>query len=89
MMPDAGTIILALLAGLAGIGIGWLHFYSLERIAEMIVAGRLSAIGLQLARIVLLIGILWLFAQAGALVLLAGAAGVLAGRMIVIRGARR
>ena len=86
-MPDTTSLLLALLAGLAGIGIGWLHFSSLERVAEMIVAGRLAAIGLQLGRLALLGAILWLFAQAGALVLLAGAVGVLVGRMIVMRGA--
>ena len=86
-MPDVTTLILAVLAALAGAGIGWLHFSSLERVAEMIVAGRLSAIGLQLGRLVLLGGVLWLFAQGGALVLLAGAAGVLAGRAIVMRRA--
>jgi len=87
MMLDVSPLLLVLLAGLAGIGIGWLHFSSLERVAEMIVAGRLSAIGLQLGRLALLGAILWLFAQAGALVLIAGAAGILVGRVIVMRGA--
>ena len=78
----------ALLAGLAGLGAGWLHFASLEWVANRIVEGRLSAIGLQLGRIVLLGGILFLFAQGGALVLIAGAAGILLGRAIVLKGAR-
>ncbi|WP_321490037.1 ATP synthase subunit I [uncultured Hyphomonas sp.] len=88
MMPDLSQLILALLAGLAGLGIGWLHFASLEWIANRIVEGRLSAIGLQLGRMALLVGILFLFSQAGALVLLAGAAGILLGRVIVLKGVR-
>ncbi|KCZ86219.1 hypothetical protein HAD_11050 [Hyphomonas adhaerens MHS-3] len=87
-MPDVSSLIFALLAGLAGLGAGWLHFASLEWVANRIVEGRLSAIGLQLGRIVLLGGILFLFAQGGALVLIAGAAGILLGRVIVLRGAR-
>ena len=62
-MPDVSSLIFALLAGLAGLGAGWLHFASLEWVANRIVEGRLSAIGLQLGRIVLLGGILFLFAQ--------------------------
>ncbi|HAE27938.1 MAG TPA: hypothetical protein DCG58_12315 [Hyphomonas adhaerens] len=88
MMPDVSSLIFALLAGLAGLGAGWLHFASLEWVANRIVEGRLSAIGLQLGRIVLLGGILFLFAQGGALVLIAGAAGILLGRAIVLKGAR-
>ncbi|MBB41416.1 ATP synthase subunit I [Hyphomonas adhaerens] len=87
-MPDVSSLIFALLAGLAGLGAGWLHFASLEWVANRIVEGRLSAIGLQLGRIVLLGGILFLFAQGGALVLIAGAAGILLGRAIVLKGAR-
>lgn len=87
-MPDVSSLMFALLAGLAGLGAGWLHFASLEWVANRIVEGRLSAIGLQLGRIVLLGGILFLFAQGGALVLIAGAAGILLGRAIVLKGAR-
>lgn len=84
-MPDPTTIVLAILAALAGLGVGWLHFASLERIARRIAEGRLSAIGWQVARLVVLAGVLWLFAQGGAVVLLAGAAGILAGRSIVLK----
>ena len=87
-MPDASSLIFSLLAGLAGLGVGWLHFASLEWVANRIVEGRLSAIGLQLGRLVLLGGILFLFAQGGALVLIAGTAGILLGRAIVLKGAR-
>ena len=69
-MPDLGAPILALLAGLAGLGAGWLHFASLEWVANRIVEGRLSAVGVQLGRLVLLGSVLFLFAQGGALVLL-------------------
>ncbi len=88
MIPDLGAPILAFLAGLAGLGAGWLHFASLEWVANRIVEGRLSAVGVQLGRLVLLGGVLFLFAQGGALVLLAGAAGILLGRFIVLRGMR-
>ena len=87
-MPDLSAILFAILAGLAGLGAGWLHFASLEWVANRIVEGRLSAVGLQLGRLVLLVGILFLFAKGGALVLLAGTAGILLGRIIVLRGAR-
>ena len=87
-MPELSDLIFALLAGLAGLGAGWLHFASLEWVANRIVEGRLSAVGIQLGRLALLGGILFLFAQGGALVLLAGAAGILLGRSIVLRGAR-
>lgn len=87
-MPDVSAFIFALLASLAGLGAGWLHFASLEWVANRIVEGRLSAIGLQLGRLVLLGGILFLFAQGGALVLIAGTAGILLGRAIVLKGAR-
>lgn len=84
-MPDATTIGLTLLAALAGTGAGWLHFSSLSRIAGMITEGKLSAVGWQVGRMILMAGLLWLFVQGGALVLLAGAAGVLAGRALVMR----
>lgn len=87
-MPDLSDLIFTLLAALAGLGAGWLHFASLEWVANRIVEGRLSAVGIQLGRLLLLGGILFLFAQGGALILLAGAAGILLGRFIVLRGAR-
>ena len=87
-MPDMNALLLALLAGLAGTGAGWLHFASLEWVANRIVEGQLSAVGIQLGRLVLLGGILFLFAQGGALVLLTGAAGILLSRFIVLRGVR-
>lgn len=86
--PDPATLVLAVLAIIVGFGAGWLHFASLQRVAEMIVEGRLPAIGLQLVRFAALGCLLWIFAKGGALVLLAGAAGILAGRALVLRRAR-
>jgi hypothetical protein len=86
--PAPTTFVIAVLAALAGFAVGWLHFVSLERVAVMIVQGRLSAIGLQLARIALLGSLLWLFAKGGGLILIAGAAGIVAGRSLVLRRAR-
>lgn len=85
---SAQTALLALLAALAGFAAGWLHFASLARIAEMIAEGRLTAILLQLARLVMLGLLLWLCAKGGAAVLLAGAAGVLVARAMVLRRMR-
>lgn len=82
------SVVLIFLAALVGFGAGWLHFASLERVARMITEGRLSAVGLQLGRLVLLALLLWLFAKAGAAVLIAGAAGILAARAMVLRRAR-
>lgn len=87
MTFEPATLFLALLAALAGLGLGWAHFASLQHIARMITAGRISAVGLQVARFAVLAGALWLFAQGGAVVLLAGAAGILTGRAIVMRRA--
>jgi hypothetical protein len=85
---EGATLVMAVLAAHAGFAAGWLHFASLERVAAMIVQGRLSAIGLQLARIALLGCLLWLFAKGGGLILVAGAAGIVAGRSLVLRRAR-
>lgn len=85
MSVDTQTVLLALLALPAGAVAGWLHFSSLSRVADMFVAGKMSAIGLQLLRFALLGAFLWLCTQGGAPVLIAGAAGVLAGRAYVLR----
>lgn len=82
------TFLLALAAAVAGFAAGWLHFASLGQVAEMIVAGRLTAIWLQLGRLAALAAFLFLCAQGGAPVLIAAAAGLLAGRAFVLRRAR-
>lgn len=78
----------AIIAAVAGLGLGWLHFASLARVADWLLAGRLAAVALQLARFALLGGFLFLCSRGGALVLLAGAAGVLSARVLVLRRAR-
>lgn len=79
----------ALVAALAGVAVGWAHFRSLRMVTERIVAGRLSAVALQLARLALLTLFFVLCARFGALPLVAAAAGVLAGRAAVLRHAER
>lgn len=82
------TVALTLAAAVAGFGAGWLHFSTLSRVADLFVAGRMSALWLQLARLALLAGFLVLCALGGAPVLAGGAVGVLAGRALVLRRAR-
>lgn len=84
MILDAQTVVFPVIAALAGYGAGRLHFASLHRIADLIVAGRLAAIGLQLGRLVLLGVFLFLCVQFGAATLLAGAAGILTARQRVV-----
>ncbi len=87
-IPDPISFLLALLAAFVGLGAGWLHFSSLARIADMLAEGKVAAVGLQLVRLGLLAVLLWLFAQGGVWVLIAGTAGVLAGRSVALRRAR-
>ena len=86
--PEPAALVLAVMGALAGLAAGWLHFASLERVVAMIVQGRLSAIGLQIARIAALGCMLWLFARGGGLILVAGVAGILADRSLALRRAR-
>ena len=71
-----------------GYGVGFLHFTTLEAVARRIVRGNLSAVALQIGRLVILGLFLWLLARLGALDLLAGAAGVLVARSRVLARAR-
>lgn len=80
---------LAPLAALAGLALGWLHFRSLELVAAMLLQGRMRAVPLQVGRMAALGGFLVLCALQGAGVLLAAALGVLAGRAVVLRAARQ
>jgi hypothetical protein len=79
----------AVLAALAGTLVGWLHFRSLRAVTERLVAGRLSAVALQLTRFAALALFLYVCARFGAVPLLAAAAGVMAGRAIVLRRQHR
>lgn len=83
--PEPIAIVFAFLAAFAGFGAGWLHFASLRHVSRMIVEGRMAGVGLQILRFTILAALFWLFVQGGALVLIAGAAGVLAGRVFVMR----
>jgi len=89
MTMDAQTVLFALGAALAGFAAGWAHFASLERVAQMIVDGKLGALALQGLRLVLLGLFLWLCTRGGAPVLIAGAAGIMVARAVVLRKARR
>ncbi|MGP3698957.1 N-ATPase subunit AtpR [Rhodobacter sp. NSM] len=82
------TVLLALAALAAGAMAGWLHFRSLRIVSDRLLRGDLTAVTLQLARLGLLAGFLVLCSRGGALPLIAGAAGVLAGRAIVLRRER-
>lgn len=88
MTLGAFTALAALLGFAAGYGAGLLHFRSLARVAEGLLSGRLSAAGMQVARLAALGGFLWLCALAGAAVLIAATAGVLLGRARALREAR-
>ena len=77
-----------LAAFVAGVGAGFLHFSTLAAVTRRMVRGDLSAITLQLGRLVVLGVFLWLLARLGAPDLLAGAAGVLLARSRVLAQAR-
>ena len=80
--------LVAALAGLAGLALGVLHFRSLERVTALLVQGRLAGVALQIGRLAVLAVFLWLCARGGPWTLLAGAAGLLAGRALILRGVR-
>jgi hypothetical protein len=80
---------LAVAAAAGGYAVGIAHFGALRRVADMLVAGRLAGVALQLARMGALALFLTLCALAGAAPLVAGAAGVLAGRARVLRREER
>lgn len=88
MSGAASPLMLALLAFPAGVLAGWVHFTTLGRVAGLLAAGRFSAVALQVLRLALLGGFLWLCAWFGAAALLSGAAGIMAGRALVLRRAR-
>lgn len=87
-MMDLAPFALAGAAGLAGVGMGWLHFRGLRRVAEGLVAGQMRAVLLQVGRLALLGLFLFACAQFGPLTLIMAAAGVLAGRAFVLRQSR-
>ncbi|MHB8310552.1 N-ATPase subunit AtpR [Metallibacterium sp.] len=77
---------------LLGFFAGLAYFHAIWRSARALVSGRhkvLVTVALTFGRLILLTGLLYLAAQAGALVLLLTALGVLAGRFVVMRRVRR
>lgn len=85
MISGSATLAAAVAAVLAGIVMGWVHFASLSRVTDLLVAGRIAGVGLQVARFAVLGAFLWTCTQGGWPVLVAGALGVLAGRALVLR----
>ena len=75
----------ALAGGLAG----WLHFRGLRLLVERLLAGDPAAVVLHVARFAGLGLFLYFCARAGSLALLSAAAGLMAGRAIEARRARR
>ena len=68
----------------AGYVAGLVHFRTLKGVARRLAAGELSAVFLQLGRLAMLGGVLFLLALWGAQVLLPGAAGVFLARRRVL-----
>jgi F1F0 ATPase subunit 2 len=87
MPPAAGAVI----GFLVGVALGLFHFASLRRVTALYLSGRdiWRALALQAARFAALLAVLVLLAHAGALPLLAGTLGLLVGRAIVLRQARK
>ncbi|MGE4072002.1 MAG: ATP synthase subunit I [Lysobacterales bacterium] len=73
---------------LAGVALGWLHFRSLRWVAERLLAGQPVVVLVQMVRILLLAVFFYLCARLGASTLLSAAAGVLIGRLWVMRRSR-
>jgi F1F0 ATPase subunit 2 len=88
MISNILPLALQALAGLAaGLLLGLVHFRSLRRVSNAYVDGHAArAAALQIARMAIMIAVLFALARVGALCLLAGAGGVLLGRRLVMRG---
>jgi len=84
-----GWALTAVIAALAGYAVGWLHFRSLQGVAERMIAGDLTAVALQLARLAGVATFLYLCSRWGAQALLPAAAGLFVGRANVLAQARR
>ncbi len=74
-----------------GLGLGVVHFATLQRVTDLYLqAGSPArALALQLARLLVMAGLMVLLARQGAAPLLSGAAGLLIAREIVLRRTRR
>lgn len=80
---------IALVAALAGVLAGYLHFRSLRLVADRLVSGQISAVVLQAVRLVGLAAFLYICTRFGAVALLGAGVGVLGGRALVLRQADR
>lgn len=70
----------------AGLTLGTVHFLTLGRLVEMLVSGPVALpLILQLARFAILGAVLYGLALLGALPLIAGAAGIVLARVLVLR----
>lgn len=88
----AHPIAAALLAALLAFGLGLFHFSTLRHVTDLYLGktrGVAKAALLQLARLALLVVVFILLALAGAPMLLGGAAGLMAGRAVVLRRVKR
>ena len=74
----------ALIALAVGYGAGLFHFRSLRTVTKRLVDGDWTAVLIQVARLAVLGGLLFLFTRWGAHVLIAGAAGILLARRRVL-----
>ncbi|SFC67181.1 ATP synthase subunit I [Tropicimonas isoalkanivorans] len=85
--PIAGAVI----GFLVGVTLGLVHFSSLRRVTVLYLAGRDigRALALQAARFANVLAVLVLLARVGVLPLLAGTLGLLVGRALVLRQARK
>ncbi|WP_428927918.1 ATP synthase subunit I [Marinibacterium sp. SX1] len=81
------TIAISLLGLALGLGVGLVHFMTLRRVTDLYLDGRATgrAIGLQLLRLLAMAALMVVLALQGAAPLLAGAAGLLIARGIVLR----
>lgn len=74
-----------------GLVFGYVHFATLDRVTRLFMGGGppWQAVGLQLARLVVLAALMVALALLGVGALLAGMFGVIAGREIVLRRVRK
>ncbi len=89
MTGQLDMVAIAVLAALAGAGAGYLHFRALRGLADQLALGRVWGAALQAARFAGLALFLYGCARLGPLALIAAAAGLLAGRALVMRQVRR
>jgi len=86
---NAQSAFLSILALVLGAAIGFVHYRALHSVVQHFMAGQtVAAIGLQIGRLVLVLGALIAAVWLGAMPLLACFGGILIGRWIVLRQTR-